>query len=72
QYTDRVDKWHNSYQLIRWTGSALLKIEPCLNKISKPNYLSVLRFKMHEEIKIRQEKKYGKQNQQDILGSLLV
>ncbi|MFT5170063.1 MAG: hypothetical protein ACI8Q2_000681, partial [Candidatus Omnitrophota bacterium] len=46
--------------------------EPCLNKISKPNYLSVLRFKMHEEIKIRQEKKYGKQNQQDILGSLLV
>jgi putative transposase len=72
QYTDRVDKWHNSYQLIRWTAAALLKIEPCLNKISKPNYLSVLHFKIKEEIKIRQEKKYGKQNQQDILGSLLV
>ena len=72
QYTDKVDRWRNSYQLIRWTGAALLEIEPCLKKISKPNYLNVLRFKMQKEIKIRQEIKYGKQNQQEILESLLV
>ncbi len=72
QYTDKVDRWRNSYQLIRWTGSALIEIEPCLKKISKPNYLKVLRFKMQKEIKIRKEKKYGKQNQQEILESLLI
>ncbi len=72
QYTDKVDRWRNSYQLIRWTGSALLEIEPCLQKICKPNYLNILRFKMQEEIKARKKKKYGKQNQQEILESLLV
>ncbi len=51
QYTDKVDRWRNSYQSIRWTGSALLEIEPCLQKICKPNYLNILRFKMQEEIK---------------------
>jgi len=33
QYTDKVDRWRNSYQLLRWTSAALLEIEPRLNPI---------------------------------------
>ncbi|MFT5388034.1 MAG: hypothetical protein ACI9E5_001169 [Candidatus Omnitrophota bacterium] len=33
--TSAIHRQGNSYQLIRWTGAALLKIEPCLNRISK-------------------------------------
>jgi putative transposase len=46
-YTDKVDRWRNSNQLLRWTATALLDIEPRLRKIREFRYLSVLRFKLH-------------------------
>jgi putative transposase len=45
-YTDKVDRWHNSRQLLRWTGTALMDTEPRLRKIRGFRYLSVLRFKL--------------------------
>lgn len=64
QYTDKVDRWRNSYQLLRWTCASLLEIEPNLNRIHGHRYLNVLRFKMKEAIKKRKEKKYGRQSDQ--------
>jgi len=72
QYTDKVDRWHNSYQLLRWTGAALLEIEPHLNRIRGFRYLNLLRLKMKEEIKKRQEKKYGHAIQQQVLDTIEV
>ena len=68
QYTDKVDRWHNSYQLLRWTAASLLEIEPNLNKICGANYLNVLRFKLKEEIKKRRQKKYGEINLQEVIS----
>jgi putative transposase len=65
QYTDKVDRWHNSYQLLRWTGASLLEIEPRLNKIHGHRYLHLLRHKMKQEIKRRQENKYGSIKQKE-------
>ena len=56
QYTDKVDRWHNSSQILRWTAAGLLEIEPRLHKIRGYRYLNLLRVKMREEIKRRQEK----------------
>ena len=56
QYTDKVDRWHNSNQILRWTAAGLLEIEPRLHRIHGYRYLNVLRMKMREEIKNRQEK----------------
>lgn len=56
QYTDKVDRWHNSNQILRWTAAGLLEIEPRLHKIRGYRYLHLLRTKMREEIKRRQEK----------------
>lgn len=73
QYTDKVDRWQNSYQVLRWTAAGLLEIEPTLNKIKGFRYLKILRLKMKEEIKIRQEKKYGSpQPQPGALGKIEV
>jgi len=58
QYTDKVDRWRNSSQLLRWTAAGLLEIEPQLRRIYGFRYLKVLRFKMKEEIQRRKEKKY--------------
>lgn len=58
QYTDKVDRWQNSYQILRWTAAGLLEIEPRLNRIKGYRYLKLLRLKMKEEIKKRQEKEY--------------
>ncbi|MBL7196769.1 MAG: hypothetical protein ISS47_01570 [Candidatus Omnitrophica bacterium] len=66
QYTNKVDRWHNSYQLLRWAAASLLQIEPYLQKIKGFRYLKVFRFKMQEEIKGRQDLKYGKQLQRDL------
>ena len=41
--TDKVDYWKNSNQKHRWTASALLEIEPRLNKISGHRQLKTLR-----------------------------
>lgn len=66
QYTNKVDRWQNSYQLLRWTAASLLQIEPYLQRIKGFRYLKVLRFKMQEEIKKRQDVKYGRQLQKDL------
>ena len=51
QYTDKVDRWHNGWQVLRWTAAGLMDIEPRLNKIQGARYLNILRFKMQEGIK---------------------
>ncbi len=40
-YTDKVDRWHNSDQILRWTGMGLMDIEPRLNRIQGHRYLKV-------------------------------
>lgn len=53
QYTQKVDRWHNSEQILRWNAASLLEIEPCLRKIRGFRCLKVLRYKMQQEIKER-------------------
>jgi putative transposase len=53
QYTDRVDRWHNSQQILRWTVATLMDLEPRLNKIRGFRYLRTLRFKMKQDIQQR-------------------
>lgn len=50
QYTDKVDRWQNSNQILRWTAAGLMDIEPRLYKIRGHNYLKVLRLKMRQII----------------------
>ena len=50
QYTDKVDRWQNSNQILRWTAAGLMDIEPRLYKIRGHNYLKVLRLKMRQMI----------------------
>ena len=56
-YTDKVDRWHNSDQILRWTGMSLMDIEPRLHRIYGYGYLKVLRFKLLETIEERTGKK---------------
>jgi putative transposase len=56
QYTDKVDRWHNSDQILRWSVAALTDLEPRLRRIRGFRYLNVLRFKMQEIIKQRVKK----------------
>lgn len=58
-YTDKVDRWQSSNQILRWTAAGLLQIEPNLRKIRGYRYLHLLRFKLKEEIQKRQKEKYG-------------
>jgi transposase-like protein len=50
QKTDKVDYWKNSSQKHRWTASALLEIEPRLNKISGHRQLKNLRIALQTKI----------------------
>jgi putative transposase len=50
QKTDKVDYWKNSGQKHRWTASALLEIEPNLNKISGHRQLMNLRIALQTRI----------------------
>jgi len=56
QYTDKVDRWRNSNQILRWTTASLIDIEPRLNKIIGYRYLSVLRSKLREIVRQRLQK----------------
>ncbi len=56
-YTDKVDRWHNSYQILRWTAASLMDIEPRLNRIKGHQYLSVLRYKLNGIVEKRLENK---------------
>ena len=59
QYTDKVDRWHNSNQILRWTATGLLDIEPRLNKIQGARYLPVLKNKLKETVNRRLQKETG-------------
>ena len=50
-YTDKVDRWQNSNQILRWTAAGAMDIEPRLYKIKGHNYLKVLRLKIQQMIK---------------------
>ncbi len=56
-YTDKVDRWHNSSQILRWTGMGLMDIEPRLHRIKGYGYLKVLRHKLLETVAARTAKK---------------
>ena len=56
-YTDKVDRWHNSDQILRWTGMSLMDIEPRLNRIYGHRYLNILRFKLLKIVEERTGKK---------------
>ena len=45
-YTDRVTYWQNSDQRQRWVGTALLEIEPGLNRVQGYKNLEQLRAAM--------------------------
>jgi len=45
-YTDKVDRWHHSDQLLRWTATGLLDLEPRMHRISGHQFLKVLRHKL--------------------------
>ena len=49
-YTDKLDRWHNSSQILRWTGMGLMDIEPRLHRIKGHGYLKVLRYKLLETV----------------------
>ena len=46
RYTDRVDHWHNSNQRQRWVATAMVEIEPGLNKVQGYKFLGELRRAM--------------------------
>jgi transposase-like protein len=50
QRTDKVDRWRNSNQKQRWVASALLNIEPRLNRVSGYRHLSMLRVALQREV----------------------
>ena len=65
QFTDKVDYWQNSNQILRWNAASLMEIEPNLRKIRGFRYLNILRHKMKQEIKKRQEKRCGNVKQEE-------
>lgn len=58
QYTQKVDRWRNSEQILRWNAASLLEIEPRLRKIKGFRMLKMLRYKIQQEI----EKRLGSKN----------
>jgi len=50
QRTDKVDRWRNSSQKQRWVATALLDIEPRLNRISGYRQLPALRAALQREV----------------------
>ena len=56
QYTDKVDRWRGGTHIQRWAAAGLLELEPRLHKIYGYRHLNLLRMKLREEIKKRQEK----------------
>ena len=55
QYTDKVDYWRNSDQKQRWVASALLDLEPRLNRVKGMKYLSELRRAIQRDLGIKNE-----------------
>lgn len=57
QYTDRVDHWKNSNQRQRWVASAIIEIEPNLQRIRGYKDLTKLRENMRDHKRLLFEKK---------------
>ena len=55
QKTDKVDYWRNSNQKQRWLATALLDIEPRLNRIRGHRYLPELRIAIQRELGIHEK-----------------
>jgi len=55
QKTDKVDYWKNSNQKERWLATALLDIEPRLNRVKGYRYLPELRIALQRELGIPQD-----------------
>lgn len=55
-YTDKVDRWRNSDQIMRWTSTSALDIEGRLRKVKGFRILKVLKFKLQQMV----EKRMGK------------
>ena len=53
-YTDRVDRWQSSDQRRRWVASALMAIEPRLNRVAGYEHLPELRIAM-KKLKAKQK-----------------
>ncbi len=51
--TDKVDRWHNSDQILRWTASAAMDNEPRMNRIRGHHYLKLLKLKLREIVSAR-------------------
>jgi hypothetical protein len=47
--TDHVDRYRNSEQKLRWTGTALLEIEPRLRRVRGMKHLPALRAALQRE-----------------------
>lgn len=58
-YTDKVDRWHNGNQVMRWVGMSAVDIEPRLHRIKGHGYLKVLRYKLREMIDKRSNESQG-------------
>jgi transposase-like protein len=50
QRTDKVDRWRNSNQKQRWVATALLNIEPRLNRVNGHRHLTMLRAALQREV----------------------
>lgn len=50
QRTDKVDRWRNSNQKQRWVATALLNIEPRLNRVNGYRHLTMLRAALQREV----------------------
>lgn len=54
-YTGRVSRWHNSDQRRRWVATALLEIEPRLNRVMGHEHLRELRATMKRLVARRKQ-----------------
>ena len=57
QRTQKIDYWKNSNQKQRWLATALLEIEPRLNRIRGYRYLPELRIAIQSELGIVSKKR---------------
>jgi len=53
QKTDKVDYWKNSNQKQRWLATAVLDVEPRLNRVTGYKYLSELREAIQRELGLK-------------------
>jgi hypothetical protein len=65
--TDKVDRWHNSDQILRWTASAAMDHEPRMNRIRGYQYLKLLRLKLRELVSARSGAKSPAHNLEEVV-----